>query len=1150
MSTRTVVFATLLLGGVTIAQAATFVVSSTADDGSPNTLRWAIQQNNASPGGNTIQVVPPSTPFVIRLNSFLPAITGPAVVKGATGVAIDASNFIDGNNQNSCPASTGQYPVVQINPGFGPNQRSVYGPGLAVVDSGNVEISNFEIRNVCIGVLLLRSHDNHIHHNTIHNTAGAAGIMVTGDDGTAAGGSTIGLSTRNLIEFNTIYETGDGMECTRGTTFTTYQNNTLFEFRGRPNVPYSQGIECAGNGNTDNVIQNNGFKGYSDGLQLNSASNMTVTGNTIAGTTYGITTAGTGVVIKNNTITANRMGVGPSGNTSSVTITQNRIYGNGKPLLSVSGSAGGTTNPASPALLGIDFGVNGVTQDDLAVSCADGFPDCTAPQNFPTLSASSTWDVTGAVTLKGALASRPNAAFTLEFFANHSLNAAGFGEGEVYLGSISVTTGPTGNVTFSFSAGNNPLGDGSTNAFFTVTATNANGQTSEFSPALALGKATAPAVDFSSLPGNDWPTYGGNWANTHYSTLSQINTTNVANLGGAWLTHLEGGSASSIQQGSPIVINGTMYIQTAQNNVFAINGKTGAVKWKYTSGAGNFNLRGVAVAEGKVFSALANRRVVALDENTGTQVWSTTINDTTYPGGSFPTPLVYYNGLIYVGTGGGDGAYRGRGYALRASDGGIAWTFWGPAAPGDVGGNTWEGDSWKIGGAAPWYPAIVDPQLGLVYWAFGNAGPSTSNTTIQDGRGRGGDNLFASSIVAMDAMTGEYRWHYQMVHHDLWDYDAGFASLFDVNIGGQPKKAIAMPYKTGYVYILDRTNGKPLIGINEMPVGQDAINKTSATQPFPIGNPFTPVCPDPANASRAVPNYVASCIFVPFDDGKAALHPNGTGGGADIGATSYSPKTGLLYVPAGIVNSAFSISLRFFRPLGENRAGTLTAMDPTTNRIVWQRQWPWALGHENTMATAGDLLFVGQPDGYLVGLDLNNQGRELWRWQTGAGLGVGNMISYAIDGEQYVAVLSGGIGLEYNTAGGDSLWALKLGGTVPQAAAFTPPSVRQPIGAAAVAGTTVGNTVRLAQTSATSAESNNQNAMFPQNMTVPVGTTVTFLNAATNTQPHCATQFFEGLFNLGPLAPAQAATYTFTQAGEYFYNDCTNPQTTGKIVVQ
>ena len=505
-----------------------------------------------------------------------------------------------------------------------------------------------------------------------------------------------------------------------------------------------------------------------------------------------------------------------------------------------------------------------------------------------------------------------------------------------------------------------------------MTATNASGQTSEFSAALQLAKGTTNPVDFSGYPGNDWPTYGGNWANTHYSTLNQINTTNVTNLGGAWLTRLEGGATGSIQQSSPIVINGTMYIQTTQNNVFAINPKTGAIKWKYTSGAGNFNLRGVAAAEGKVFSALAGRQVVALDENTGAQVWKTTINavdsnDTTFARGSFPTPIVYYNGLIYVGTGGGDGPYRGRGYALRASDGSIAWTFWGPAAPGSIGGNTWEGDSWTIGGAAPWYPAIVDPKLGLVYWAFGNAGPSTSNTTIQDGRFRGGDNLFAASIVAMDAMTGEYRWHYQMVHHDLWDYDAGFGSLFDVNIGGQTKKALAVPYKTGYVYILDRTNGKPLIGINEMPVGQNAINKTAATQPIPVGDPFTPICPDPANASRAVPNYVASCIFVPFDDGKAALHPNGTGGGADIGATSYSPKTGLLYVPAGIVNSAFSISLRFFRPLGENRAGTLTAIDPTTNKIVWQRQWPWALGHENTMATAGDLLFVGQPDGYLGG---------------------------------------------------------------------------------------------------------------------------------------------------------------------------------------
>ena len=472
--------AVLLVGAAAIARADTFVVTSTGDDGSANTLRWAIAQNNAHPGGNTIQVVPSGSPFVIKLNSFLPPIVGPAVVTAtAHGVVIDASNFIDGNNQLSCPGTTG---------GFGINVRSVYGPALAVVDSGNVEISNFEIRNICIGILLLRSHDNHIHHNTVHNTSGAAGIIVTGDDGTAAGGSTTGLSTRNLIEYNTIYETGDGMECTRGTTFSAYQYNTLFEFRDRgANAPYSQGIECAGNGNDNNIIQFNMIKGYSDGMQLNSASNLTVQGNTIAGTTYGITTAGANVLIKNNLITANRMGIGPSGNTSHVTITQNKIYGNGRPILSLSNSAGGTTNPNSPALLGIDFGVNGVSPNDLATSCADGFPDCTPPQNFPVLSTGSTWNST--VNLVGTLPSRPNASFTVEFFANHSLNVAGFGEGERYLGSVTVTTDPTGNGSFTFSAPADPLGDGSTSAYFTATATNASGQTSEFSSAIFLTRA-------------------------------------------------------------------------------------------------------------------------------------------------------------------------------------------------------------------------------------------------------------------------------------------------------------------------------------------------------------------------------------------------------------------------------------------------------------------------------------------------------------------------------------------------------------------------------------------------------------------------------------------------------------------------------------
>jgi len=476
------------------ANASTLVVNKTEDDGSEHTLRWAILENNFEGGGNRIQINPTGNPhneWVIKVNSLLPRITAPVVIEGksrgnhnAPEVVIDGSNVVDVTTTNSCPPENGV--------GSGPNVRSLQKPGLAVVDSGHVEISGLEIRNFCIGIMLLRSHDNHVHHNVIHDMVGAAGVLITGDDGTAAGGSTTGLSTDNLIEWNVIYDTGDGGECTRGTSNTTYQYNVFFQSSPNTVSPRSQGVECAGNGNTGIQFLYNSFTGYSDGLQLNTAANVTVVGNVITNSTYGITTSGTGVLIKDNTITGNRMGVGPGGN-ARATITQNRIFNNGQPILSLPTSAGGTTNPASPALLGIDLGVNGVTPNDAAAACADGAPDCdTGPnelQNFPVLSAASTWAPDGTITLRGSLASRPNATFTIELFASHSLNAAGFGEGEVYVGATNVTTDATGNATFNFVAPNaNPLHDGSTAAFFTSTATTTTRSTSEFSAPISLAR--------------------------------------------------------------------------------------------------------------------------------------------------------------------------------------------------------------------------------------------------------------------------------------------------------------------------------------------------------------------------------------------------------------------------------------------------------------------------------------------------------------------------------------------------------------------------------------------------------------------------------------------------------------------------------------
>jgi hypothetical protein len=261
----------------------------------------------------------------------------------------------------------------------------------------------------------------------------------------------------------------------------------FFETRAHGNVPYSQGMEFAGTLNDHNKVLHNTITGYSDGLQMNAANDLLIMGNTITGTTFGITASGTGVVVIDNVITGNRMGVGPS-LTSHVTVTQNQIYNNGQPILSLAGSAGGTTNPASPALIGIDVGTNGVTPNDLGGSCADGFPDCDTVQNFPVLSTGSSWS-SSQIVLQGTLASRPNATFVIDFYANHGVNVAGIAEGERYLASRTVATGPTGIAAFSFTVPTgDPLRDGSTHAVFTATANNAAGSTSEFSAGLSLSK--------------------------------------------------------------------------------------------------------------------------------------------------------------------------------------------------------------------------------------------------------------------------------------------------------------------------------------------------------------------------------------------------------------------------------------------------------------------------------------------------------------------------------------------------------------------------------------------------------------------------------------------------------------------------------------
>jgi alcohol dehydrogenase (cytochrome c) len=541
---------------------------------------------------------------------------------------------------------------------------------------------------------------------------------------------------------------------------------------------------------------------------------------------------------------------------------------------------------------------------------------------------------------------------------------------------------------------------------------------------------------FLAPTGKDFPLAGGNLGNQRYSSLSQINRSNLSKLGGVWMIHVAEGQPSGSSSGVPVVVDGVMYIGVGRGDVLAVNAATGATVWRFKSTFGNQNNRGVAVAEGKVFSGANGSRLIALDQKTGALLWETKVMDVAAGGrgGGTPGASIYSDGRVFCGVSGGEGDVRGQFGAYDAKTGKELWKFYTVPGPGEFGNDTWEGDSWMHGGGPLWTHVAVDPELGLVYIPVGNASPD------QNGSRRGGDNLFTSSILALDVKTGAYKWHFQEVHHDLWDYDNPLPPvLADITYKGQPRKILIHGGKTGMTYILDRTNGKPLIGIEERPVPQEPTNKTARTQPFPIGDSPVPNCPEPGSVAEG---SRAACVFGAFRPDDPVVTADGTQGGINWAPVTFSPLTGLFYVPASIINSKFDSG--FGRPPGEPRAGTLSAMDPATNKIVWQvrTKFPLATG-SGLLSTASGLLFNGESDGNLVVYDARD-GTVLWKFQTGAGADA-PVSTYEVNGEQYVAVLSAGNSFQLSPRG-DNLWAFKLGGKAPPAPEPEAPPTNQPGG--------------------------------------------------------------------------------------------------------
>jgi alcohol dehydrogenase (cytochrome c) len=690
---------------------------------------------------------------------------------------------------------------------------------------------------------------------------------------------------------------------------------------------------------------------------------------------------------------------------------------------------------------------------------------------------------------------------------------------------------------------------------------------------LSLGVLTPPAAwadaaalaDCCSAGDKDFPKVGGNLGNQNYSRLRQVNKGLVNKVGGAWVNRIEGGLNSGTNQSTAVAVDGVLYIESALGNLVAVDGKTGATKWKWTTPYGGITRRGAAVAKdlGTVFTLARGNRLIALDQATGAVKWEKVYPPSTdpgYVGNVEKVALVYHDKRLYVGTNDGN---RGAALSIDANDGTVLTTFWGVPRPGEPGYDTWGGAAENLRtGATPWIHPAVDPGLGLVYWTFGNIRGGSS----QNGSQRPGTNLFGNSIVALDLKSGEYRWHFQSVHHDIWDMDNVMAPvLADVKIDGRDRKVVVYGSKTGIYYILDRLDGSAPLGIDEVPVKQDARQASWPTQPFPRQGAWTETCvvdeplggPVPGSPHRAVPNYLQGCLYDAHWDIPLLSIP-GHGGGADWNHQSFSPRTGLVYTGMGYVASAHSLTeaSNGLRPPGEYQTGAVVAVDPSTNLVRWKKAMPYSLAHGNgILTTESDLLFIGQPDGNLIAMDAHN-GAELWRFQTGAAISA-SPLAYEIDGEQYIAVYAGGTGIPYGNSAprGDFLWAFKLGGQVPPAPTPTPPEVRRPVSGSAVEGAALPtpNTVFLArvQTAANApgaTESTAVNGMTPTWMRVPVNTIVTFTNPAGNVNTHCATQFFEGLFNFR-LAPGESAQHTFTSPGEYFYNDCHSPRPTGKIVV-
>ncbi|HML15423.1 MAG TPA: PQQ-dependent dehydrogenase, methanol/ethanol family [Bryobacteraceae bacterium] len=492
----------------------------------------------------------------------------------------------------------------------------------------------------------------------------------------------------------------------------------------------------------------------------------------------------------------------------------------------------------------------------------------------------------------------------------------------------------------------------------------------------------------------DWPSYGGTHLAWRYSALDQINTANVKKLAPAWA--FQTGDYDQGLQSTPIVIDGVLYLSTTHSQVFALDAATGRMIWEYKypmprGAGGNIQNRGLAVGAGKVFVGTYDDYVVAIDQKTGAEAWKVAMNDARQCGCSITGAPLLVKDKVIVGTAGGDGAFRGYLTALDATTGRLAWRFYTIPGKGEKGNETWKGDSWKYGGGATWMTGSFDADLNLVYWGVGNAASDMYAANRYSGEGEGA-NLYTGSVIALDADTGKLKWYYQEIPKDVWDYDAAYECvLIDRAVRGVMRKLLVHINKSGYAWVLDRTNGKFL---GAFPIVDYHTWLTGMTEDGKIFGRVEPV------------------------EGKTTLICPGPDGGKSWNQVAYSPHTGLMYTPTLEICSDSTAREQepvegrgFLGGTWSHRAppdgpaySHIDAYDPVTGKRVWSVRYKYAL-LASMLATAGDLVFTGDPEGYFFALDART-GNKLWSFQTGGG-NRGSAVSYNVKGRQYIATPTG-----------------------------------------------------------------------------------------------------------------------------------------------